>query len=257
MQNFIKKLLLNEANASRYLTGLVLLVLVILVLILNIKFLVWALIGVFYLISINEAAKLYSLDSKPYFYIASTLIWIIAYSYDNSILIVLASLILLASYNIYVKDNTNKDFAIFIYPTIPFLCLFDIYKHFGNKALFWLIITVVIVDVMGYFGGKMFGRTKLSKASPNKTLEGALIGVVFAVLIGTLVGMLVKGFVIAFFTTLLMAIFSIFGDLYESSLKRNINVKDSGTILPGHGGILDRLDGLLFSAVIMLFILNW
>ena len=110
---------------------------------------------------------------------------------------------------------------------------------------------------MGYFGGKMFGRTKLSKASPNKTLEGALIGVVFAVLIGTLVGMLIKGFVIAFFTTLLMAIFSIFGDLYESSLKRNINVKDSGTILPGHGGILDRLDGLLFSAVIMLFILNW
>ena len=50
---------------------------------------------------------------------------------------------------------------------------------------------------------------------------------------------------------------SIFGDLYESMLKRNINVKDSGNILPGHGGMLDRVDGLLFSSVVMLFLLDW
>ena len=259
MQNIIRKFISNQndVSKSRYFTGLALIISVAFVLILNIKFLVWGLIGIFYLIAINEASGLYSIVSKPYFYIAGGFIWLIAFSYENSILIALMSLILLASYDICVKNNANKDYLIFIYPTIPFLCLLDIYKNFGTKALAWLIITVAVVDIMSYFGGKVFGKTKLSKASPNKTLEGALIGVVFAVLIGSMVGMIIKGFVISFVITLLMAIFSIFGDLYESSLKRNVNIKDSGTILPGHGGVLDRLDGVLFSAVVMMFLLNW
>ena len=258
MQNFFSKLLPNDnSNLSRYYTGIAIIGIVVLIFILNIKFLVWLAIGFCFFIAFYEAVKLYGLENKTNLYVIATIIWIIAYFHNNSITAALVTIVIMASYNTFKQNGKSKDYLVIIYPTIPFLCFFDIYTDFGAKAIMWLIVTVAVADTGAYFGGRLFGKSPLSPISPNKTIEGALIGFVIATLVGCIVGIMIKGFVAAFFITLCIAAVSIFGDLYESMLKRNANVKDSGNILPGHGGMLDRVDGLLFSSVVMLFLLDW
>ena len=258
MQNFFSKLLPNNnANISRYYTGIVIIGIVVLIFILNIKFLAWVVIGFCFFVAFYEAMKLYDLSHKSNLFIIAGILWIIAYFHDNPITAALVAITIMASYNAFRQDIKSRDYLVIIYPTIPFLCFFDIYIDFGVKAIIWLIATVAIADTGAYFGGRMFGKSPLSPVSPKKTLEGALIGFVIATLIGCIIGMMLKGFVAAFFITFCIAGVSIFGDLYESMLKRNANVKDSGNILPGHGGVLDRIDGLLFSSVVMLFLLDW
>lgn len=258
MQNLFTKLLPNNnSNTSRYSTGLVLICIVAFIVILNIKFLAWLAVGFCFGIAFYEAMKLYGLEDRTNLYIIATILWIIAYFHSNPITAALAVIVIIASYNAFKQYPKSKDYLVIIYPTIPFLCFFNIYIDFGVKAIIWLIITVVLADVGAYFGGRLFGKSPLSPVSPKKTLEGALIGFVIATLAGCAAGMMIKGFVAALFITFCIAAASIFGDLYESMLKRNINVKDSGNILPGHGGMLDRVDGLLFSSVVMLFLLDW
>lgn len=128
-------------------------------------------------------------------------------------------------------------------------------------ALLFVLVAVWVADSLAYFAGKNFGRTKLApRVSPGKTVEGvlgALVGVVLmAYLYGTiplrLEGMRLAGWLgLAMFVTLV----SVLGDLAESKVKRVAGVKDSGTLLPGHGGVLDRIDAL--TAAIPIFALGW
>jgi phosphatidate cytidylyltransferase len=121
----------------------------------------------------------------------------------------------------------------------------------GRGVLLAIIITTVLYDVGAFFLGRSFGRRPLSAASPNKTVEGVVGGVVVAAVVGLILGGvglgtpfhgvghgLVMGVVVGIAAT--------FGDLCESLVKRDLGVKDMGTIIPGHGGVLDRIDGLLF-----------
>ena len=128
-----------------------------------------------------------------------------------------------------------------------------------NKVLFALFI-VWATDTGAYMIGRQIGRKKLMpKVSPNKTVEGFLGGILSAVLVAALYMLidrqLTTGY--SFFVTLgLVAIFSIFaqfGDLVESAIKRHFGVKDSGKLIPGHGGILDRFDSMIFVFPIMHF----
>ncbi len=100
------------------------------------------------------------------------------------------------------------------------------------------------------------GKTQFCETSPNKTLEGVFGGIAVATATGMFMGLLVVDLITAFVISALVATSSIFGDLYESSLKRAADVKDSGDILPGHGGILDRIDGYLFGGIVMLVLLR-
>ena len=107
-----------------------------------------------------------------------------------------------------------------------------------------------------FFVGKLIGKTKFCDTSPNKTIEGVVGGIILATLFGTYIGLYIAPFWTALFVTLFTSIASIFGDLFESHLKRQAGVKDSGDLLPGHGGILDRIDGFLFGVIIMVITLR-
>jgi phosphatidate cytidylyltransferase len=149
----------------------------------------------------------------------------------------------------------------FIYLLVPFFILFllgtpaiiDAAKDVkGYKMVLGIMILNTVLDSCAYFGGKFFGRTKLiERISPKKTWEGTLAGFSCCIISGVILQYLwpVEWSWIA--ASVLTGIFSQFGDLAESLFKRSLNIKDTGSILPGHGGILDRFDGMLVSVPVL------
>jgi len=116
-----------------------------------------------------------------------------------------------------------------------------------------IIFSIWINDTMAYIVGSLIGKTPFSKISPKKTWEGTIGGAILCVLVIGLLGYFVpvaKGVAVKHWIVIaaLCAIFGTIGDLFESKLKRMANVKDSGAIMPGHGGFLDRFDSLLLAA---------
>ena len=141
----------------------------------------------------------------------------------------------------------------FVYALVPALALLwmrERYVH-GLELVIWVFIVTWSTDIGAYFAGRSFGKRKLAPAiSPNKTVEGLIGGIVAAGLLGA-------AWVVATDLPRTLLLFApIFaaaaqaGDLFESGMKRKAGVKDSGDWLPGHGGALDRLDGLVPVAVL-------
>ena len=128
-----------------------------------------------------------------------------------------------------------------------YLAVLDLYSA-GPAYLLWALGVVWAADIGAYFAGRRFGKRKLAPAvSPGKSWEGAFGGIACALLVSLAFADVLSvplGASLLLFTVL-MAVLSIFGDLFESVLKRTAGVKDSGGLLPGHGGVLDRLDALL------------
>jgi phosphatidate cytidylyltransferase len=131
----------------------------------------------------------------------------------------------------------------------------------GMQLLFFIFIVVWVLDTAAYAFGRMFGKRKLAKnVSPKKTVEGAVAGIVFALIasvackyifinnILTLSQALITGFVIS--------IIGQFSDLAESLIKRDGSIKDSGKIIPGHGGVFDRFDSYIFTAPTVYYMLK-
>lgn len=144
-----------------------------------------------------------------------------------------------------------------IYLSFPFGALRDMYKHSPdfftgpNWVLPMLIIASIWVnDTMAYFVGSLIGKTPLSPISPKKTWEGTIGGAVLAVLVIGIGGHFIWNFSINILVLIAAtaAIAGTLGDLLESKIKRMADVKDSGNIMPGHGGFLDRFDSLLLAA---------
>lgn len=139
----------------------------------------------------------------------------------------------------------------FVYALLPALALLWIRERSGIDLLLWVFIVTWSTDIGAYFAGRSFGRRKLAPTiSPGKTVEGLIGGIVAAAILG---GAWVFAAQLGKPLLLLAALFAIAaqcGDLFESGMKRRAGVKDSGAWLPGHGGVLDRLDGLVPVAVL-------
>jgi phosphatidate cytidylyltransferase len=127
----------------------------------------------------------------------------------------------------------------------------------GSLWLVWLLVLVWGADIGAYFSGRAWGKRKLAPAvSPGKSWEGAIGGFIVAgVLCGAGASLLGADLALWLPLTAGLIVLSVFGDLFESVMKRSSGVKDSGTLLPGHGGVLDRIDSLL--AVLPVFALVW
>lgn len=148
-----------------------------------------------------------------------------------------------------------------LYIGLPIGALVAVRAMGGPRALFLLMLTVMVSDTAQYYSGRAFGRRPLaSLVSPKKTIEGAIGGAVFGTALFTWVGMWWLPAMPASFRIVLgitLVALGIAGDLFESMLKRSAGVKDSSALIPGHGGILDRIDALLFAAPVYYIVLKY
>lgn len=149
--------------------------------------------------------------------------------------------------------NLGVHFLGIFYVAVPFTMMFFIRTHHAH-ILIYMFLLIWSNDTFAFLTGKMMGKTKLfERISPNKTWEGTIGGVVMTIAVSILIAFFTQtayGFWIP--AAVLIALSAIFGDLLESLFKRSLNIKDSGNIMPGHGGILDRFDAALFAAPIFL-----
>ena len=155
--------------------------------------------------------------------------------------------------------NWSTTFGL-LYIILPFYFLFmSSDKGFGFEILYFFII-VWAADTFAYFVGRAFGKTKLwPSVSPKKTIEGFIGGAVGAIVVALIYNHFLQLFSISvlILSSIAITVFAMYGDLVESKFKRNLEIKDSGALLPGHGGILDRFDGVLLSAPIYFLIIRY
>lgn len=153
----------------------------------------------------------------------------------------------------YLRDTSA---TVFLATWVPLFAAFSallIFADHGGVRVFTVIVTVVFADIGGYAAGVLFGKHLLAPAiSPKKSWEGLggslLFGVTAAVL--TVAFLVDEPAWVGVPLGLLLVITGVFGDLVESQVKRDLGIKDMGTLLPGHGGIMDRIDAMLPSAVV-------
>jgi len=129
----------------------------------------------------------------------------------------------------------------------------------GTALLYFLLFVISFSDIFAYFGGKRFGKSMLAPTiSPKKTWEGSFFGVLGGGIVGAVFGEITMSmfWLYGMLLAMLLAVVGQFGDLIESKIKRLCNVKDSGKILPGHGGILDRVDGHMLAAPVFYYLLK-
>lgn len=148
-------------------------------------------------------------------------------------------------------DTAASAFPV-VYIGLPLGALAAVRAEAGREAVLLLMLTIVISDSAQYYTGRAFGRRPLAPAiSPKKTLEGAVGGLLFgtaAMAAGGYVVFPAASLPILLLVGATIAALGIVGDLFESLLKRRAGLKDSGAIIPGHGGVLDRIDSWLFAA---------
>ena len=176
-------------------------------------------------------------------------------------MVLLPLIMWLESKSIFLKNLGYSILGLF-YISLPLGLLMELRTHW-TEAQYQLALTIPLLiifslwinDTMAYIVGSVIGKTPLSSISPKKTWEGTIGRVILTIIIISLLAYFTKRLTIvdAAVMALLSSVSGTFGDLFESKLKRMAGVKDSGNIMPGHGGFLDRFDSLLFAVVVVWF----
>lgn len=185
--------------------------------------------------------------------------YLTSHGYDKSQMVLIGILLYLLA-SVVTKNKFTFDDAGFmvisvLYVGMGFYYLF-VTREVGIMYIFLALFTIWATDSGAYFIGKAFGKNKLwPEISPNKTIEGFVGGIISALVVGVLFLLFTDMNAGKLLTmSIVIAIFGQLGDLVQSAYKRHYGVKDSGKILPGHGGILDRFDSLLFILPILHFL---
>jgi phosphatidate cytidylyltransferase len=157
-----------------------------------------------------------------------------------------------------MKDQRKWQIIGLLYIAIPIFMVIKI-RFYGSEVLFWMFAVIWSTDIFAFFAGKNLGGPKLApQISPNKTWSGLFGGVIASAVIGFLSSFMFSGGVIFFIlTSIFLAIIEQLSDLLESKFKRIFGVKDSGNIIPGHGGVLDRLDGMMLVAPVLFALITF
>jgi len=187
----------------------------------------------------------------------SAIILLIIFSYNIWIFSVsILSICLLSFYEWIKNDFKNNYFGFLLIFNFGFWSIF--YAVIDNSAFVFyalIILNTALFDSFAYLVGSNFGKTYIAKGiSPNKTLEGFIGGLIASVLLGCFAGYIIDMYILIIIFVI-GSIFAFIGDLLISYFKRQSGVKDTGTILPGHGGVLDRVDSHLLATPILILII--
>lgn len=248
---------------TRALSGaLYILVLVCAVLFSEKAFLV--LILVFGVVCLKELQRLLNLKSYLAYAILAAFLFFFSYLktefYATLVLLMVTLLVKLLLIRDLITRNKiplfeEKKYVLVIFYLISAFVFLTLIPGFSGKYLPKLLIGVFILvwtnDTFAYLIGKNFGKHKLfERISPKKTIEGFLGGVIFSCLVSYLIFIFTHLLtpVLWLGLALIVSVFGTFGDLIQSKLKRQADVKDSGSLMPGHGGLFDRLDSVLFAS---------
>lgn len=264
-------------NLKRVLSGVIGFPIVVAILVLGNKYVIDIVFALVILISMYEYFNATSKKYKPLkflgyiFSVLVAFIHIIPVDYILKLLIMFIPIIIAILFIkvIISKMETNFNdisttlfgllyvigFAVFI----PVL-----YAENNGKFLVWYIFLAAWgTDTFAYISGKLFGKHKLSRISPKKTVEGSLGGIIGATFLGIIYTVIINNFIqtdinyiYIFIVLIALSILSQIGDLAASSIKRYVDIKDFGNLIPGHGGMLDRIDSIIFIAPFAYFLLS-
>jgi len=194
-----------------------------------------------FILAVSNGLLLIDAELLTYLMLLSLVFW----------LLVIVFIVFMPAYLLAVKRQRMVMLVLgSVLLSLTFVSLFQLRHAFthGADLLMYLLLLIWIADSGAYFAGRTLGRNKLSAViSPGKSIEGVVGGLLTCLLFAVLAaGYFEVASIIGFiFLSLFVVIVSVYGDLFESLLKRRAAVKDSGHILPGHGGVLDRIDSLI------------
>ena len=175
-----------------------------------------------------------------------------------SLLLIMLPVLLFQTRNKYNIEDAFKLYGFLFLIGIS-LNYFILIRDLDLKYFLYVLLITIFTDTFAYFGGSLIGKHKFSKISPNKSIEGCVIGSLMGTFIMTIYYLSIIGgnlsTILVILITFLLTIVGQAGDLFFSAIKRHYGIKDFSNLIPGHGGILDRLDSLIFVVIaFMIFI---
>lgn len=177
-----------------------------------------------------------------------------------SLFLVLIPALIYQTKNKYTTDDAFKLYGMLLLIGLG-LNFFILIRNLDLRYFILVLLVPMLTDTFAYIGGSLIGKHKFSKISPKKSIEGCLIGS----LMGTIIGVIYYANIINYQNNILIIIGIVFlmtligqiGDIFFSAIKREYNIKDFSNLIPGHGGILDRLDSLIFVVILFMMCLNY